>query len=165
MTRAPRERAGALIRSLALRPHPEGGHYAEVYRSPRAVTPDDRGLTRAAVTTIYFLLTAGECSRWHRVLADEVWHFYEGGPLELWVLAEAGAAAERVVLGPVGADARPVAVVPAGAWQAARPLGDYALAGCTVAPGFDFADFTLLADSPADATALRRHSPDLAGLL
>jgi len=159
-----RGRVAQLVRALALRPHPEGGHYVEVYRSAHLVRPTDRAVERSALTTIYFLLAAGERSRWHRVLADEVWHFYEGEPLELLWMASPGRGVERCRLGSTG-DTRRVAVVPAGAWQAARPLGAYALVGCTVAPGFDFADFALLVDQPDGAAALRRLTPELAELL
>jgi predicted cupin superfamily sugar epimerase len=151
-------RAADLIRTLALRPHPEGGHFAEVFKSPHRVG------ARAALTTIYFLLAEGECSRWHRIVADEVWHYYEGDPLELvWEDGEAGV--RRVQLGPVATGRRPVAVVPAGAWQAARPFGAYTLVGCTVAPGFEYADFALVGDLPAEAARLRALYPDLADLL
>lgn len=154
-------RATELIRTLALVPHPEGGHYAEVFKSSHRVRPAD-GDTRAALTTIYFLLAEGERSRWHRVTSDEVWHYYEGDPLELvW---EEGDAVRRVQLGPVAIGREPVAVVPAGAWQAARARGVYTLVGCTVAPGFEFADFSLLADAPAEATRLRARYPELADL-
>lgn len=162
---SPSDRIAELIRTLSLRPHPEGGHYGEVYRSASVVTPGDRDVTRPSLTTIYFLLAAGERSRWHRVLSDEVWHLSEGGPLELLLMAEPGAGYERRVLAPVARHDGPVAVVPAGVWQAARPLGAYALAGCTVGPGFEFADFSLLSDDPEGAAALRRRSPELADLL
>jgi len=158
-------RAEELIRILGLRPHPEGGHYAEVFRSADRVRPSDRDVERAALTTIYFLLCAGERSRWHRVQADEAWHYYEGDPLELLWAPDAGGAVTRARLGAVAGEARPVAVVPAACWQAARPLGSYSLVGCTVGPGFDYADFTLLADSPDAAAGLRRRHPDLTGLL
>jgi len=162
---SPPARVAELIRTLALAPHPEGGHFGEVFRSSHTVRPAGRDVSRGALTSIYFLLAAGEHSRWHRVAADEAWHFYEGDPLELfWVDATSGTR-ERRLLGPVGASAGPVAVVPAGCWQAARPAGAYALAGCTVGPGFDYADFVLLADLPAEAAALRRRFPDLAGLI
>lgn len=157
-------RVAELVRALALRSHPEGGHYAEVYRSAHRVRPTDRAVERSALTTIYFLLAAGERSRWHRVLGDEVWHFYEGDPLELLWTPSVDRAVERCRLGATD-DTRRVAVVPAGAWQAARPLGAYALVGCTVGPGFDFADFALLADQPDGAAALRRLAPELAELL
>src|SRR4029453_11026918 len=128
-------RAEQLIRDLGLRPHPEGGRFAEVHRS-------------AASTSIYFLLVAGEASRWHRVRSEEIWHFYEGAPLELLQLTPEGAELERIVIGPVGDRERPVFCVPANHWQAARSRGAYTLVGCTVAPPFRFADFSLLKDSP-----------------
>jgi uncharacterized protein len=143
-------RAAQLIETLDLVPHPEGGFFREVYRSPSRVRPDDGREEREAVTTIYFLLAEGAHSRWHRVLSDEVWHLYEGGPLELFVAPPAADRVERVLLGrPIESDG-PVHVVPARWWQAARPVGPYALVGCTVAPGFVFADFSFLRDD-ADA--------------
>jgi uncharacterized protein len=158
-------RAAELIRTLGLRPHPEGGHYVEVFRSGRRVRPFDRDGERAALTTIYFLLCAGERSRWHRVQADEAWHYHEGDPLELLSAPDPLGAVTRRRLGAVADHARPVAVVPAGCWQAARPLGAYTLVGCSVAPGFEFADFTLLADASETAAAFRAHHPDLAELV
>lgn len=130
-----------LIRALGLRPHPEGGHYAQTFKSPTLLnTP--QGL-RAASTAIYFLLERGDFSAWHRVRSDEVWHFYAGEGLELHLLTDRGEYS-KVRMGPqVLQGEQPQAVVPAGVWQAARPVGAYALVGCTVAPGFDFADFEL----------------------
>ena len=103
-------RAEQLIRDLELQPHPEGGHYAEVHRS-------------TASTSIYFLLAAGEMSRWHRVRSEEIWHFYEGSPLELLQLTPTGTDLERIVLGPVSDRERPVHCVPRNYWQAARSRG------------------------------------------
>jgi uncharacterized protein len=159
-------RAAELIATLELRPHPEGGFYREIFRSTAQVTPaDDRG-PRAALTTIYFLLPEGSVSRWHRVTSDEVWHLYEGGPLELLELSAAGHDLVRHRLGAIDGGAEtPVCAIRAGMWQAARPLAPYALAGCTVAPGFDFADFRLLADEPARAAAVRAGWPDVAELI
>ena len=142
-------RAQELIRDLALQPHPEGGHYAEVYRS-------------AAMTSIYFLLASGEISRWHRIRSEETWHFYEGAPLELLQLGPDGSDLERIVLGPPAERQRPFHCVPAHHWQAARSRGDYTLVGCTVAPAFEFAQFALLSDSPALAAAIRRDHPAVA---
>ena len=155
-------RAAELIRTLALRPHPEGGHFAEVFKSPHRVHRGEGRDSRTALTSIYFLLAEGERSRWHRVAADEVWHYYEGDPLEL-VWEEQGGI-RQVQVGPVAMGREPVAVVPAGAWQAARPRGMYTLVGCTVAPGFEFADFELLADVPAEVARLRARHPELAEL-
>jgi len=139
-------RAEQLIRDLELKPHPEGGHYREVHRSP-------------ALTSIYFLLTEGEISRWHRVRSEEIWHFYEGAPLELLQLTPTGADLQRIVLGPFENTQRPVHCVPADHWQAARSLGACTLVGCTVAPAFQFADFALLKDSHALADTIRRTHP------
>ena len=142
-------RAEQLIRDLGLRPHPEGGHYAEVHRS-------------AASTSIYFLLAAGEVSRWHRVRSEEIWHFYEGAPLELLQVTPHGTDLERIALGPVSDRERPVHCVPPGYWQAARSRGAFTLVGCTVAPAFQFADFALLKDSPALAASISRNHPAVA---
>ena len=160
-------RAAALIASLGLKPHPEGGFYREIFRSAGHVTPADGRGPRAALTTIYFLLPAGTQSRWHRVTSDEVWHLYEGGPLELLELDANGDAPRQHLLAALteGLDAMPVRTIPAGHWQAARPLGDYALVGCTVGPGFDFADFTMLADDRATAERVRARWPELASLI
>jgi predicted cupin superfamily sugar epimerase len=134
--------ADQIIAQLALEPHPEGGHFRETFRDcgpPPAGRDSNEG--RAHSTAIYFLLKAGEVSRWHRVDAAEVWHFYDGAPLELRI------GKESYVLGPdIDAAQAPQIVVPPGAWQAARSLGDYTLVGCTVAPGFEFSKFELAPD-------------------
>lgn len=142
-------RATQLIEALGLTPHPEGGFYREIFRSTSRVRPADTRGGRDAATTIYFLLVEDTHSRWHRVLSDEVWHLYEGGPLELLTAAPDADQVRRVVLGPAVESDGPVHVVPAGWWQAARPLGAYVLVGCTVAPGFVFKDFSFLRDEPA----------------
>jgi len=157
--------ADRIIRTLALEPHPEGGFYREVFRSASQVTPADHRGPRAALTTIYFLLAEGSVSRWHRVTSDEVWHLYEGGPLELLELSASGDDLTRHQLGPVGAGEAPVHTIRAGNWQAARPLASYALVGCTVGPGFDFADFRLLAHDHALAARVHTAFPDLAELV
>ncbi len=159
-------RAAELIRTLDLKPHPEGGFYRELFRSAKTVMPDDDRGERAALTTIYFLLTGDALSRWHRVRSDEVWHLYEGGPLEVLDLDLDARRLERHRLATVaGAAARPTCVIAAGRWQAARSLGPYTLVGCTVGPGFEFADFQLMADDPVATQALRAEWPDEAGLL
>jgi predicted cupin superfamily sugar epimerase len=157
-------RASELIRTLNLQPHPEGGFYRETWRSSIRVAADARP-SRSALTTIYFLLAAGGFSAWHRVRSDEVWHWYEGAPLELLLASPDCSTAQRHRLGPVGADSQPVLTVPADWWQAARPVGDYALCGCTVAPGFEFEDFAFLRDYPVARDALRTAAPDLIALL
>lgn len=158
-------RAAHLIERLALVPHPEGGHYREIQRSPLRVRPLDGRGERAAMTGIYFLLVDGEHSRWHRVASDETWHHYEGDALELLVAAPEAARAERVRLGRALDADGPAYTVPAGWWQAARPLGAYALCGCTVAPGFEFRDFAFLRDDPTAAARLCGAEPSLRELL
>ena len=129
--------ADRLIRLLKLSPHPEGGHFRETFRDG-----GDAALAgRSPSTAIYFLLKAGEASRWHRVDAAEVWHFYRGAPLELRI------GKQVYVLGPDIDEAQaPQIVVPPNEWQSAQSLGDYTLVGCTVAPGFEFAHFELAPD-------------------
>ena len=120
-----------------LEPHPEGGWFRETFRDEAG----DSG--RPHSTAILFLLKAGEVSRWHRVDAVEVWHWYGGAPLELQLTDNQGT--RRVYkLGPdIVAGEHPQGPVPAFAWQSARSLGEWTLVGCTVAPGFDFAGFEL----------------------
>jgi Uncharacterized conserved protein len=126
----------ALIARLGLKPHPEGGHYAETFRD------GGEGLARGACTAIYYLLQRGERSHWHKVDAAEVWAFHAGDPLKLRI-AGAGGIREIVLGADVPAGQQPQAVVPAFAWQAAESLGAWSLVGCIVAPAFDFAGFTM----------------------
>jgi uncharacterized protein len=158
-------RAAQVIATLGLVPHPEGGYFAEVYRSATSVDPGDGRSARPALTSIYFLLPAGAVSRWHRVRSDEVWHFYEGSPLDLWTSTPDGDTAQRHRLGPPAEGQLAVAIVPAGCWQAARSAGEYSLVGCTVAPGFEFQDFTIAADHPETAATFRARGGLFAELL
>ena len=129
--------AEAVIAALGLAPHPEGGHYRETFRDPAGAGG------RAHSTAIYYLLEAGEVSHWHRVDAAEIWHWYAGAALELDISRD-GMKADAMRLGPdLTAGERPQIVVPAHAWQSARPIGGWTLAGCTVAPGFEFSGFAL----------------------
>ena len=157
----PTGRAADLISWLKLQPHPEGGFYRESFRSPHSVTPGDSRGPRSALTTIDFLLVEGQFSAWHRVASDEVWHLLEGGPLRLHLMPPSLDRIERVDLAPVSPSQRPAHTVASGWWQAAEPLGGFALCAATVGPGFDFADFAFLrADATADA-ALTRLAPAL----
>ena len=162
----------AIIEAYGLAPHPEGGFFRETYRSTDHVP----GTARALSTAIYFLLPAGAWSRLHRIGADEVWHFYEGGPL---VVAELGAdgAVRRTVLGRDRARGETLQhVVRRGTWFGAYPAAGtaFALVGCTVSPGFEFDDFELArrdmlierCGASADARALveRLTDPSPAGI-
>ncbi len=133
-------RADDLITALGLAPHPEGGAYAETYRPPG----DPASL-------IYFLLRAGERSRWHRLGRDELWLFHGGDPLVLHQIAPDGEHRREVLGLNLDAGARPQRLVPAGHCQSAMPLPDghygWTLVACLVVPAFDFADFTLLDDA------------------
>ncbi|MBL8329447.1 MAG: cupin domain-containing protein [Rubrivivax sp.] len=157
-------RALELIQQLQMQPHPEGGFYVEVHRAAQTVQPQDARAPRSALTAIYFLLVDRGISRWHRVQSDEVWCHLEGAPLDLHRLPadEAGPRLHSVVLGPVGPSCEPQATVPAGVWQAARSQGDYSLAACFVAPGFEFVDFELMAPKDDLRAWLARQHPALA---
>lgn len=144
-------RAEDVIEQLGLAPHPEGGFYREVFRDAATVAHPVHGAPRAAVTSIYFLLPAGTFSALHRVAQTEIWLHLAGDPVDLHVFEQ-----QTHTVVPLGANfaagQRPQYVVPAHAWQAAVPRGAaWSLCGCTVAPGFDFADFEM----PARQVMLR----------
>jgi len=126
-----------IVAALGLLPHPEGGWYAETWRAPAA-----KG-DRAAASAILYLLAAAERSNWHRVDAAEVWQYSAGEALELTVWDGQGPVVAHRLGGDVTAGATPQVIVPAGAWQAARPLGAWTLVGCIVAPAFRFDGFEL----------------------
>ncbi|GAA6202206.1 cupin domain-containing protein [Aquicoccus sp. SU-CL01552] len=129
--------AKQIIETLNLHRHPEGGWFAETWR---ADTPG-----RASGTCIYFLLTEGEASHWHRVDATEIWHYHAGAPLLLSLSATDAGPAQDHLLTPDLATGRPQIIVPEHHWQAARSTGAYTLVSCTVSPGFEFSGFTLAA--------------------
>lgn len=127
----------AIIALLDLKEHPEGGRYTETWRAAGSTD-------RAAGTAIYFLLTEGERSHWHRVDASEVWHHYAGAPLRLST-SDGDAVLHRVLGTDLAAGERPQLVVEPHQWQAAESLGKWTLVGCTVSPGFEFSGFELAA--------------------
>ncbi|RSK49994.1 cupin domain-containing protein [Hymenobacter rigui] len=156
--------AQEIIRHLQLLPHPEGGYYRETYRSD-ATLPTAEGHTRSVSTAIYYLLENEDKSHFHRIKSDELWFFHQGQALEIVLLAPGQPI--RLTLGPdFAAGELPQAVIPAGVWFAAqvkhRP--GFALVSCTVAPGFDFADFelaereTLLREFPQAADVVERFT-------
>ncbi|MDJ0615050.1 MAG: cupin domain-containing protein [Rhizobiaceae bacterium] len=129
--------ADDIIEKLNLMPHPEGGYFRETFRDPKETNG------RSVGTAIFFLLKAGEISRWHKVDATEIWHFYAGSPLKLG-LAEENGSAETLILGNDLADGQlPQHVIPTGWWQQAQSLGEWTLVGCTVSPGFEFSGFEM----------------------
>ena len=134
-----------IIDRFGMTRHPEGGAFVETYRSDLAVTAEGFPGPRAASTGIYFLLGRGEFSAFHRIRSDEMWHFYLGGALLIVEIDEDGAVRETILGRDVEAGQSLTHVVKAGRWFAScpAPASEFSLVGCTVAPGFDFADFEL----------------------
>jgi uncharacterized protein len=135
------------IEQLQLQPHPEGGHYKETYRSAGNIAPAclPKGISgsRSYSTAIYFLLQQGDFSAFHRIKSDECWHFYDGGTLLIHILHQNGAYSCTRLGKNIHEGEVFQYVVPAGAWFASEPASFFTLTGCTVAPGFDFADFEM----------------------
>jgi predicted cupin superfamily sugar epimerase len=157
--------ADTLIKRLALIPHPEGGYYRETYRSgilfDAGVVSKSFSGQRCCSTAIYFLLQGIDFSAFHRIKADEIWHFYSGSPLTVHIIEPDGAFRE-LHLGSDGTGGQEFqAVVPGGRWFASSLRnGGYALVGCTTAPGFEFLDFEM-----ADREDLIRSYPHLADVI
>ena len=143
-----------LIERLGLQPHPEGGYFLETYRAEHSIKDGDR--QRAVSTAIYYLLCEGAVSHLHRIDADELWHAYAGSGLRVHIFDESGYRFLDIGTD-LSAGQRPQGVVPAGAWFGAELLNadDYALVGCTVAPGFEFTSFEL-----ADRALLLARYPE-----
>jgi len=153
-----------LIHQYNLLPHPEGGYFKETYRSkesiPTSGLPSRFPGERTFSTAIYFLLLKDLFSAFHRIKSDECWHFYEGDSLKVHVLHLNGSY-ELIQLGRNREQGEVYqAIVPAGAWFASETTGEYSFVGCTVAPGFDFADFEL-----ARASELITEYPETALLI
>ncbi|TAJ13932.1 cupin domain-containing protein [Marinilabiliaceae bacterium JC017] len=138
-----------IIEHLQLQPHPEGGYFRETYRSAGEINPDSLGAAyngkRNYSTCIYFLLTSDMFSAFHRIKQDEIWHFYDGSPLRLHMIAPNGDYSHVVIGRDIANQQTPQFVVPGGYWFAADIINEdaYSLVGCTVSPGFDFNDFDL----------------------
>ncbi|MEP3209701.1 MAG: cupin domain-containing protein [Maribacter sp.] len=138
-----------LIAELRLKPHPEGGYFRETYRSkeeiPREVLDAKYSGSRNVSTCIYFLLTSYNFSAFHKINQDEIWHFYDGSPIRLHIISEAGVYANQLIGIDIQNGQVPQFVVKGGSWFAAEVAfpNAYSFIGCTVAPGFSFEDFTL----------------------
>ena len=146
------------MKPIDLAKHPEGGQFREVFRSARIVTAGP-GLTRSALTHIYFSLHQGEVSRFHRVSSDEVWNLYQGAGVRLYTWDGTGTRPNCTVL---SSEANEFChVVPAGLWQAAEPIGEFVLVGCSVAPGFEFDDFELIDPASEQAKLLQSIDPKM----
>jgi uncharacterized protein len=158
--------AQQVIDRLQLQPHPEGGYFRETYRSSlrhlEHALPSEYGGERSASTAIYYLLTPDTFSALHRVKSDELFHFYAGDPVEMLQLWPDGNAKTVLIGNDLAHDHSPQVVVSADVWQGCRLVagGRWGLLGCTVAPGFDFADFEL-----ASGDELLRDYPSAAALI
>lgn len=139
------------MKANKMQAHPEGGRYQEIYRSDQRVCTD-AGKKRTALTHIYFSLRAGEVSKFHKVASDEVWNLYSGEGIELYLWSGDESPPQTYVLS--AQENSFCMVVPAGLWQAAKPIGEEVLVGCSVAPGFEFSDFTLMSPEDKDAYVL-----------
>ena len=151
------------IDHLGLEKHPEGGFFREIYRSDeihsRAYLPKRYGGDRCFSTAIYFLIKSDDCSKFHKIKSDEVWHFYEGGPLNIYVLNNENKSLDQLCLGREPAHGQHLQLtVPKNHWFGAKLAVNegYALVGCTVAPGFDFADFEM-GDPKSLMTTFPKH--------
>lgn len=145
------------MRPEALQPHPEGGRFREVFRSTNSVSTAD-ARERAGLTHIYYELSSGERSGLHRVTSDEVWNLYRGALR----LVQWNAASEQVDVIELSAEANNFChVIPAGDWQAAEPISDTVLVGCSVGPGFDFDDFAMLDPNSEEANRFQTLRADL----
>jgi predicted cupin superfamily sugar epimerase len=154
------------IERLDLRPHPEGGYYRETYRAAETIAspalPSRFDGARAFSTAVYFLITRDAFSAFHRIRSDELWHFYAGSAVTLTTIDADGTLATASLGCDPTCGETPQVAVPAGTWFAAEVVSpaDYALVGCTVAPGFDFADFEL-----GERTSLLRRYPQHRGVI
>lgn len=138
--------------------HPEGGRYLEVFRSKAVVTRAD-GQERSALTHIYFSLDQGEVSRFHLVQSDEIWNLYRGAGLRLYIWDGTESPPQQIELSPQSESF--CHVVPAGCWQAAEPLAETVLVGCSVGPGFEFDDFQMMDQRPDLVDLVKDNYPEL----
>ncbi len=145
-----------LIEKYKLVPHPEGGHYAVVYESKQSVKSRVVYKDRKAVTHIYFLLLKGRVSIFHKVAHDEIWNFYEGDPLKIIIYNGFKVVEDIIGFGCSGY----ASIVEGGLYQAAESTGAYSLVGCTVAPGFEFEDFSFLRDDFETKEKMLNQVPD-----
>ncbi len=146
-------KAEDILRALCLAPHTEGGYYRETYRSGIQAKTETH---RSAGTAIYFLLAENQQTSWHRVANDEIYHFYCGSPLEVMMISPDGKPEKRTLGCDILSGMTPQLLIPGGTWQSARCTGEFTLLGCTVSPGFEFADF-----EAAGSESMRRLFPHL----
>lgn len=158
------EKARYYINKLELKKHPEGGYYREIYRSAEMflIDPPKKNLKRNVSTSIYFMLEGTQKSKFHRLKSDELWHFYDGSSIKIYVIDEKGIL-DEITLGRKTEDGEVFqTVIKKNNWFASEVINkkSFALIGCTVSPGFDFSDFEL-----ADRDYLLENFPKYKSLI
>lgn len=147
------------MKPINLIEHPEGGRFREVYRSSNTISMKD-GSIKSAVTHIYFSLESGEVSRFHKVASDEIWNLYQGPGIYLYTWD--GSKRPPIFTELSTSNNCFCHVIPAGIWQAAEPISEKVLVGCSVSPGFEFSDFELMVSNSKEAELLISISPEMA---
>ena len=152
-----------IIETLNLSKHPEGGYFRQTYRSDFIVQPQKGSYTRSCATHIYYFLQRGMYSKFHKVKHDEIWNLYAGEGVKLHVYDDKNNKADEIILSKQNFDFH--SVVRGNLWQAAEPIGDYVLVGCTVAPGWELEDEAYLSDHQEIIDQLVKLRPDLKRLI
>lgn len=152
-----------IIANLGLSEHPEGGFFRQTFKSHVMVQPQDQPTLKAAVSHIYYFLPKGTYSRFHKNRYDEIWNLYSGEGVKLYLFNAPNRLVEENYLS--FSEYRFHAVIPGGIWQAAEPIGDFALVGCSVAPGWEIQDEVYLADEHIDSKTLVELRPELVRLV
>jgi len=152
-----------IVKKLNLSKHPEGGYYRQTYKSDLIVRPQKGSYTRSCATHIYYFLSRGMYSKFHKVKHDEIWNLYDGEGVKLHVYDDKNNKADEQILS--NRDFEFHAVVRGDLWQAAEPIGDFTLVGCTVAPGWELEDEAYLSDHPEIIDKLIKLRPDLKRLI
>lgn len=152
-----------IIKDLNLSPHNEGGFFRQTYKSDYTVQPQKESYARSCVTHIYYFLSKGMHSIFHKVKHDEIWNLYDGEGVTLYTFDAENDKVEEQIL--TQQDLKFHAVVRGDIWQAAEPIGDYVLVGCTVAPGWELEDEEYLSDHAEIVEKLGMLRPDLKRLI
>ena len=152
-----------IIKDLNLSPHDEGGFFRQTYKSDYIVQPQKESYTRSSATHIYYFLSRGMHSIFHKVKHDEIWNLYDGEGVKLYIYDDKDNKMDEQILSKCNFNFH--AIVHGNLWQAAEPIGDYVLVGCTVAPGWELEDEDYLSDHPKIIDKLIELRPELKRLI
>jgi predicted cupin superfamily sugar epimerase len=152
-----------IIETLDLSKHPEGGYFRQIYKSHFIIRPEKESYKRSCATHIYYYLQRGMYSKFHKVKHDEIWNLYDGESVKLHVYDEMNNKVDEQILSK--RDFKFHAIVQGDLWQAAEPVGDFVLVGCTVAPGWELEDEAYLSDHPKILEKLVKLKPNLQRLI